>query len=350
VRFGGVSVNLDQWERKESLAPLLQEGRNGLSWAALRDGIEVFIGREIEGVIPFARQGRVALAVGEPLCATGFRPALLGEFTRWCRTRSLIAAAFPIGPALGEALRINGFQTAVAGLEPCLDLTREGLLDMGRGVRHAVSRVQQDGLTVHQIVSSEVGFTALLDEVLVIREAWLRTKSHRVDRYLFEMHPEDGLDAKRFFLARINGRPAGYLSCVPSHNGARWTAATLARTPDAPTGTSEALICGAVRALSEMGVDEFSLGAVVLAGVDPDSGGDLAGLRRRMRWLYSHPPGPVHNANLLSFKKKFHPDWVEPAIVAIQVDGLDAAAEADLLTLLAGEHAGVAEPVPSKEE
>lgn len=350
MRFGGVSVNLDQWERGESLAPLLQEGRNGLCWAALRDGAEVFVGREVEGVLPFARHGRVALGIGEPLCPADFRPALMDEFTRWCHRRSLVPAAFPIGASLGEALRVSGYHTAIAGLEPCLDLTREDLMDMGRGVRHAVSRVEQDGLTVHQLVSSEVGFDALLDEVLTIRAAWIETKSHPVDRYLFEMHPEEGIDAKRFFLARLQGRPVGYLSCVPSHAGARWTAATLARTPDAPKGTSEALLCGAVRALSEMGVEEFSLGAVVLAGVEPDSAGDLSGLRARMRWLYSHPPGPVHNANLLSFKKKFHPDWVEPALVAVHVDGLDAAAEADLLTLLAGEHAGVAKPVPSKEE
>ncbi len=350
MRFGGVSVSLDQLEREESLAPLLQEGRNGLAWAALRDGVEVFVGREVEGVIPFVRRGRIALALGEPICPPDFRPSLMDEFTGWCQGRSHVPAAFPISASLGEALQVSGYETVTAGLEPCLDLTREDILDMGRGVRHAVTRVQQDGLTIHQLVPSEVGFDALIEEVFAIREAWLDTKSHPMDQYLFELHPQDGVEAKRFFLARDQQRAVGYLSCVPSRMGARWTASTLARTPDAPKGTSEALLCGAIRALSEMGVDEFSLGVVVLAGVSPDADGALSRLRERMRWLYSHPSGPVHNANLLSFKKKFHPDWVEPALVAVHAATLDPSVEADLLTLLAGESAGEADPVPSKEE
>lgn len=159
----------------------------------------------------------------------------------------------------------------VVGEQPWWDLSRwEETLQSAPGLRAQLRRAARHGVRVEQHAGHTLsGTSPLRRELDALVRSWLETRGLPPLGFAAEVAPFQRLEARRVFVARVEGRAVAAAFTCPVEGQPAWMLDVLARAPNAPNGTSELLVDAAFRAGLASGVARATLGLCPLSGPVP---------------------------------------------------------------------------------
>jgi lysyl-tRNA synthetase class 2 len=295
-------------------------GSDTLSFFKLRRDLHYLFSPDRRAFLGYRVEGRVLLVAGDPVGAPESLPSLVSEAVRFAEMHGLSVAAVGASGSLLSLWRDAGLQPLYIGDEAILETQRFSLEGRAiRKVRQSVSRLEKAGYTV-EVTSLALLRDRDLAELERVSARWLAGRSERgfamaMDSLAGEHQAEsvvvsarDGSGALRGFLhfVPVSGRPAMSLSF-------------MRRDRRAPNGLTEFLVCRAVEAFRELGVEELSLNFAAFGRVLTRPGGQLD---RALARLVSLSDRYFQIESLYRFNAKFSPRWEPRYLVYQRILGL----------------------------
>lgn len=304
----------DLRERVRELAR--RYGRGALLPFQLSDDKRWYSPAGRDGFVAYGRDGRVAVAVGEPVGSERDRWLVFASFVDACRQHDWVPVVYQASEASLERLRALGFQASPIGREAIIDLPTFSLAGSRRAnLRHTITRAKRGGLTVAWYPDGLGADSARLGPGLAQVDAAWHAESGP---------PEMGFTISRFSLDELRrvpvavaldarGTPTAFVSFRSTGADGGYVLDLIRRVPGGVPGAVEFCLAEAAERFRDAGATTLSLGLAPLSGLDP------AGQRLEERALaaVARLVRPFYDvAGLAFFKDKFAPRW-ETRYVAV---------------------------------
>ena len=294
-------------ERERLLTQVAATARHPESRLALEEDVHHVVHDGF--VLAYQLRGRTAFAVGGLNAPPQRREDLLRAYLAMPGVRRHLI--FPLRrDELSSAIHV-GFSPIQVGVEGVLDLPdlhfRGGDYATVRNMRN---RARRRGAQIREVDPHEHR-----DALHEVHRRWLLGKRPSWRMKLLVGSPSlDFPHDRRYLAAFCEDQIVAYITLLPGAEG-QWGLDVMPQTPEAPSGTMDALIAHAVDMLRDEGAQTLSLGACPMAGIPLHGKGWL--LRRIFHWLYTSSLGNriFGFRRLHQFKRKFRPRW-EPVYFA----------------------------------
>jgi lysylphosphatidylglycerol synthetase-like protein (DUF2156 family) len=285
---------------------------------------------ELEGFVPFRRQGRHRLVPGGVHAPEASRAFLLDAFLRDAARDCEQVVALQVRARDVELFQSRGFRVDAFGSTFALALPRFSFAGTKRmKLRNRIKRARDAGVTVVELGRDRACPPDLWRRLADISRAWLATKGgHELDLLVGEMG-EAGDPNRRLFVALDRQQqPLGFITYVPVWGERPGVLHDLTRrAPDAPAGVME--LCNAtalarfqaedIRFL-HFGFTPFLVGMGGAAVERPDHWLVPRLVRFIGRWGSAIYPARTQ----LQYKQKWAPEIVETEYIAFQQVSLGA--------------------------
>jgi phosphatidylglycerol lysyltransferase len=265
------------------------------------------------GSFAYADVAGARLTAGVPRAATRDLPALLAEFSTACRHAGLRRVHFGLPAAALEFLDPAAAQARWhVGDLPVFNLERWRSAHSRAGIpstiRSQARRAARHGVTVRHLAAPPSA-TRTRDSLNACLHAWLRRKPLPPLRFLTTPFLFDPWPAEGVFLAEKDDAVVGFLTASRVLFGDTYRVDAVGRSPDAPNGCAELLVCEAFRDAALRGMQRATLGLAPLA---TRSGARASGWADRVSGAARVLGSPLYGfRGLESFKAKFKPDaWL----------------------------------------
>jgi len=270
------------------------------------------------GAIAYARAGKTAVMLGEPVGADeAAAAAVLDRWLEQCRASRWRAGIYQAAPELTRRLRSQGWRAYLIGLEAVVDLPSFTIRSPRvANVRHTVTRAGRGGVVATWSGCGLAAFAdpdAVLAGMTALDAAWRATAGPQMGFTVGRFEPAS-LDGCGVAVARDgSGQVTAFAILRPTGTDADWMLDLMRRHRNGVPGAVEACIKVAVESLRDSGAERLSLGLAPLYGLDPRVGpmGErtLALAARAAKPFYDYP-------GLAFFKNKFAPTW-EPRYLLV---------------------------------
>lgn len=293
-------------------------GRSAVSTRALSPALDRIV--DARGLVAFADVAGARVLAGPPLAAPADAPALLARAAanrRLCVFGRELDDDEPVPPS-----------AYVVGEQPWWDPRGwPATVQRSRSLRAQLRRAQNKGVVVRRPAEHELQEGApLRRKIEELVASWLHTRHMAPLSFVVTVEPfprqhrepvepgepEEGRvdDPRLVLVAEQAGVLVGAVVCRPIAARAAWLVEHILRARDAPNGTAELLVDGAMRALAAAppdgpGAHEVTLGLAPLAGRVPPP---LSLVRRLTRGLFDF-------RGLHEFKQKLKPDRWQRVLV-----------------------------------
>jgi phosphatidylglycerol lysyltransferase len=319
---------------------LRRYGSHSLAFFDLAEDVEHFLAPEEQGLIAYCVVNRVAVALGDPLCAPQAVEAVTRSFLAFCRARGFRVAFYQASPdylAVYRTLHLHAFKMGEEAMLFPQTFTLQGpvLAKVRTRCRHAERAGVQiqwyEGVlpaTVMQQLAfisnaclerkggshtEETGFsTGRVHEIL--------TNAQRAERIADLAQPFSGAFPALPFVTGValtrSGQPCAFVTFTPIYGAAigeesgghrwGWALDLMRRVADAPSGAMDLLLVQAIERFRQRGAHRVSLAMVALADTRQESARSWRHLVDGTAWrmgLFEH------RRTLFRFKQKFHPCW-----------------------------------------
>ncbi|HXH62016.1 MAG TPA: phosphatidylglycerol lysyltransferase domain-containing protein, partial [Fimbriimonadaceae bacterium] len=221
------------------------------------------------------------------------------------------ACWFHVSDWFSAALSNDGsHERMLIGCEPVWVPSRwEDKLKGHASVRLQIRRAKKKGVVCEE--------TRDLTGLAECQANWL--KGHPLPPLSFLTEPSDldNITERRIFKATRAGRVEGFLVAAPVPAIRGWLVEQIARMPDAPNGTTEALIDAAMRTFADERANMLTLGLAPLSprcGMAPPSSRAVG---RLMRWSRAHGKRFYNFDGVEHFKAKLRPDEWRPVYAVV---------------------------------
>jgi phosphatidylglycerol lysyltransferase len=298
---------------------VMEYGWNATSYQIVNPGIDHWFSERGDAVVGYVTHRSVRVVAGAPVSAAGRLSDVVDEFERASERAGERVCYFGAEARLESVLGTRGDHAmALLGAQP--SWRPSSWVELPRtlsSLRAQLNRAANKGVHISEWPAPEAASSPELHSIL---DRWLRGRGLPPLHFLIEPDTLTRLDDRRVFVAVRDDTEAGapgnpiafaVLSPIPARNG--WLVEQFPRTPEAPNGTIELLLHGAVTTIAREGCDYVTLGLAPLAG--RDAAGSLPEplwLRLMLRWVRAHGRRFYNFGGLESFKAKFHPDSWEP--------------------------------------
>lgn len=264
---------------------------------------------EIAGVVPYRQAPRCRVAIGDPVAPPELKVGLMRHFADSSIQEGhgvVIAAAS--ADLAGHAVDL-GYGALRYGeeviVDPRADLTAGSV---GRELRKKVNRAQKQGVEVQELAPDDP--PSIEAGIRRVAAAWLRSRGGLV--FISPLERVDLSLGRRCFYAVWGGDVVGAVSLlrIDARNG--WAIEHLFHAPDAPQGTTEALVVRAMKVVGEEGAEYATFGPAMSPGLE-----DAHGLGGASRWLAKHVLRLAERAfrlgSILRYREKFGVTRREPS-------------------------------------
>ena len=264
--------------------------------------------------IAYRLEGDVALAVGDPLTASGDPGPAMRGFADFCTARAWTPVFYSVHDGALPAAEAMGWSRMQVGQETVLVLDEVDVAGKSwQKVRQPMVRAQREGVRAVWTSWRELTPGQLI-QVEEINEQWVADKA--LPEMGFTLGSLDEVrdpDVAVMLAVDAHDRIQAVTSWLPGWRDGRrvsWTLDFMRRRPDGPNGMMEFLIASAVLRMQSDGIEELSLSGAPLA-VDPDADADadptalgavLAAVASALEPAYGFE-------SLFRFKRKFHPQY-----------------------------------------
>jgi phosphatidylglycerol lysyltransferase len=288
---------------------VLQYGWNATSYQILNPGFLLWFSAKDDAVVGYTRRGSVLLAAGVPLCAAEALQRVCQEFEAFadrsgCRV-CYVCAEERLRVLFGQSPRHS---TVALGAQPAWNPGKWPEVVAKRpSLRAQLKRATNKGVAVQAISPPSAAADVELRRVL--RE-WVAARRLPPLHFLVEPNVLDGELVDRLILvARRRAVPVAFLVASPMRAREGYLVELIARSPDAPNGSSELLIDAAMRRFAEEGCAYATLGLVALAhAADEEIQSNPWWLRGLMYFARAHANRFYNFRGLEQFRLKMSPE------------------------------------------
>ncbi len=301
---------------------VIEHGWNATSYQILNPGIELWFSAIHRAVVGYSRSGGVLMVAGAPVCDLGALASVCDEFEAFAR-RGRRRVCYVCAE---DRLRLLFAQsphhsTIGLGAQPCWNPNAwPEIIRHQASLRAQLHRASNKGVVVESVVATQGAVNAGLRDVL---RDWLEGRRLPPLHFLVEPNVLDGVLTDRIILvARRRGTPVAFLVASPVRAKGGYLVELLARSRDAPNGSSELLIDAAMRRFAQEGCSYATLGLVALAhAADEEIRKNPAWLRALMYFARAHANRFYNFRGLEQFRVKMSPEVWEPVYAVSNESG-----------------------------
>jgi lysylphosphatidylglycerol synthetase-like protein (DUF2156 family) len=322
-------------------------GSHPLAFFGLASENEHFLAPEAAGLVNYRLVGKVAIVLGDPVCAPEAAEQVIWSFLKFCALHRWSVAFYQARPDYLDIYRGLKLRTFKLGEEALL-LSQAFTLNGSAlaNVRTSCRRAEREGIRIqwYEGVPPE----DVLHQFQHVSRAWLESKgieqgsetgfstgklndlpisAQRADRLAIlptvsaSLHPavprlvsgvattSAGTACAFVTFSPIYGMVSNEMAVMgksPEDQGWGWALDLMRRTPDAPPGVMELLLVQALERFRTSGAHVVSLGLAAWA----DSKQEITPAQRRFANFVTDGLGLLEShRTLFSFKQKFHPCW-----------------------------------------
>ena len=257
-------------------------------------------------VVAYVVEGRVALALGDPIGPEDDIGEAIAGFQAFCAPNDWLPAFYQVKPDYLPEYVGAGFNSLRIGQEAIVDLpsfTMSGRTN--KGLRSAYNRLVRLGYRARLFEPPLPD--DLLQELRRISDAWLTNMRSSEKRFSVGWFEEDYIRNSRIMgVYEPEGGLVAFTNLVPEYQ-ANEVSIDLMRHGDTEHGLMDFLFASLFEWAREHGYGTFSLGLSALSGIG-QSPQDPA-IERALHYIYEHVNQFYNFKGLHEFKEKFNPAW-----------------------------------------
>ncbi len=294
-----------------------------------------------DGVVNYRLANKVAVVLGDPVCAPEAMEKVLESFLDFCARSHWRVAFYQASSAYLSTYHALGLHSFKMGEEAVLNPQTFTLNGSAlANVRTSARRAERDGVSIQWFEG--IPPTAVMQQIEDISHTWLEHKAGkqasetgfstgRLDDVLEGAALTEDIaslslsasrrKAPRFVTAVVTthtGTACAFVTFTPIYaaplgestrietQGWGWSLDLMRRTPDAPPGVMELILVRALERFRSSGAQIVNLGLVALADTCQE-------MTPGQRYLISGVFDRLHllegRESLFKFKQKFHPSW-----------------------------------------
>ncbi|HZF50834.1 MAG TPA: DUF2156 domain-containing protein [Polyangiaceae bacterium] len=296
---------------------LIVEHGGPVSGALLDPACSIFRAPGLRGVIGYRKGLGCAVGLGDPVAPADQRAALGGAFRAWCRQNGMKTAYAAASEAFAREAEGMGYASLQVCEEQILDPRRDPTQgSKGREVRKKVMHAKRDGVVVEEHHPDFSAASYWREEAMLkVAADWLAA---RKGPQIFLAHIDlfDVREGRRWICARVGDQVVGVLSMLELRARGGYLLEHHLVSPEAPQGTSELLIVGALERLGAEGVQAVTFGPAPASGL-----GHVANLgafsERAARKVFDACVKTFHFDARARYRQKFQLTRTAPSFVLL---------------------------------
>lgn len=273
----------------------------------LRADKQFFFAARGTAFVAYRVVANVALVSGDPVGDEAAFPALVEDFARFAERRGWTLGVLGASSQRLPLWRDAGLRAHYTGDEAIVDPGAFSLEGRAiRKVRQSVTRLERAGYSAEAVPSRGID-DALAERIAEIAARWRGGRSETGYSMAFAGATVDRTRDDLYVIARdAAGEARGFLHFGTVPGGL--SLSSMRREPDTPNGLNEFLICRTLAHAREHGIERVSLNFAAFALLlDPPA--PLDPLSRAERRVLGRLTRRFQLERLLSFSKKFEPEW-----------------------------------------
>lgn len=259
-------------------------------------------------MVAYTVEGRVALALGDPIGPPEDLPACITGYRVFCTANDWLTAFYQAHPDTLEAYRTAGLQALHIGQEAIVDLANFTLAGgENKNIRTAVNKLTRLGYRA-EVIEPPIP-SDILHILRLISDEWLTLVHGTEMRFSIGWFNEGYIGNGRVMVVRKTegGMITAFANIVPEYRRKEVSADLMRHIPSAENGTMDYLFVSLLEWARQKGYATFNLGLSALSGIG-ESPEDPA-MDRALHYIYEHINQFYKFKGLHEFKEKFHPSW-----------------------------------------
>ncbi len=279
-------------------------------------------------VIGYVVEGRIALALGDPIGPPEDTEPCITGFEEFCSRNDWQAAFSQVLPDYLEAYREMGCHALCIGSEAVIDLATFSIAGgEKKNIRTGVNKMKRLGYTAEILDPPHP--QELLDELRQVSDEWLTEMHGYEKRFSLGWFDETYLNSTRIIVIH---NPGGYINAfaniLPEYQANEISIDLMRHLPQAESGMMDFLFVSLIEWAKGQGCATFNMGLSGLAGIG-DNPADPA-IDRAMHYIYEHMNQFYNFKGLHEFKAKYDPHWLPRYLIYPSPASLPAVAIAML--------------------
>lgn len=322
---------------------LRRYGSHSLAFFGLAEEVEHFLAPGEQGLIAYRVVNRVAVVLGDPLCAPQVVEAVTRSFLDFCRARRWDVAFYQASPgllAISRTLHLHAFKMGEEAMLFPQTFTLQGpaLAKVRTRCRHA----EREGVQIQWYEG--ILPASVMQQLADVSDAWLArkedqqtgetgfstgkfndvlTNARRADQLADLVQAFPALPLVTGVALTRSGRACAFVTFMPMYGTATseentgqhwgWALDLMRRAVDAPSGAMDLLLIQAIERFRLRGAYQVSLSLVALA----DTRQEMAPIWRHLVNVAAQRMALFEQRRTLwRFKQKFAPCWESRYLVA----------------------------------
>lgn len=258
-------------------------------------------------VIDYVVEGRVALALGDPIGPNRDFIKAIHEFRLLCDQNDWLPAFVDVPPDHLSVFTRQGFRFLAVGHEAVVDLETFSLEgSRNKDLRYTYNKFVKLEYTTEVLINNIP--QKVKSDLREISDEWLTTRKGVEKRFWVGWFDEAYLDCWPLMIVRNQaGRLMAFSNILSAYNEPTATVDLMRHSPEAEKGVMEFLFISMFFWAKENGYKKFDLGLCALAGIGTEP--QDAAAEKAIHYLYEHMNSFFDFQGLHHFKEKFHPEW-----------------------------------------
>jgi len=316
-------------EDMDQLREVVATASNPQAWLALLRDKHILWNEARTAFLMYGVSGKQWVVMGEPVGEPSAAEPLFWTLKEMASLRNARLSIYQVGPKLLPLMIDLGLRPFKIGEEALVDVQAFDLAGKkGYGFRQTLKRFE--ALEAEFAVVAPEDVDALMPELKVVSDGWLKSKNAREKRYSLGCFKPEYMRLTPVAVVRLNGKVMAFANLWPTRDKAVLTLDLMRYDPASPPSIMEYLFLRLIGWARDNGYLHFSLGLAPLAGIEAKP---LSGAWNKIAAVIYQLGGEVYNfQGLRAYKEKFRPQW-EPRYFAIK--GQETALGAALMAVVA---------------
>jgi phosphatidylglycerol lysyltransferase len=294
-------------QEKEIMQHIQQYKGNVLTHLIFLHDKYVYWNKEHNVLLAYQKYADKLIVLGDLVGERAAFPAVLEEFLTDADLYGYTPVFYQVSKNTLPLLHENGFDFFKLGEESFVDLEQFSLTGKKmKGMRAIKNKFDREQFTFEM---AEPPYSqALLDELNVISDAWLKGRKEK--GFSLGFFDRDYLNKSGMAMLKDPaGKVVGFASLMPSYDNHQTISVDLMRfRPDAPAGTMDFIFLCLIAWAKEKGFKQFNLGMAPLSNVGLSKFSFFS--EKIAAQIYLHGQFVYHFQGLRNFKEKYGVSWV----------------------------------------
>jgi phosphatidylglycerol lysyltransferase len=310
-------------EREKARAIVEAHGHSSLARLTLLED-KLYFFSPGGSVISYVVQGRIALALGDPIGPMEDAEDVVSAFKKFCSANDWQPVFYQVLEELLDVYKTAGFDSLCIGHEGIVDLTSFTLAGgENKNMRTAVNRMNKLGYHADVVMPSHPA--ALLSELQEISDEWLTEMHGSEKRFSLGWFDEAYLnDCPIVLIRNPRGEVDAFANILREYQANEVSIDLMRHRLSAERGQMDYLFVSLFEWARRQGYASFNFGLSALSGIGEKT--DDPAVERALHYIYEHVNQFYNFKGLHEFKDKYHPAWSPRYLIFPGAVNLPAAA------------------------